>query len=63
MERSFRRIRNKLLGIVLPVVISQALCLTVPFILLAANAFVLAGAIIAYISQRNQLATKPGLGG
>lgn len=42
----------RILGVALPVVIATSLCLTVPFILLVADAAILSAAIFVFASER-----------
>ena len=42
----------KMLGIVIPVVVATTFCLTVPFIILVADAAILGAAILVFVSER-----------
>ena len=42
----------KTLGVVIPVLVATTFCLSVPFILIVADAAILAGAVVAFVSQR-----------
>jgi len=42
----------KLLGVIVPVLISTTFCMTVPLILLAGDALILAGAFVAFAAGR-----------
>jgi len=42
----------KTLGVIIPVFIATTFCLTVPFIIIVADAAVLAAALAIYISER-----------
>jgi len=47
----------KMLGVAIPVIVATALCLTVPFVIILADAAILAAAIVAFASER--VSTSP----
>ena len=44
----------KVLGIVVPVFVSTTFCLTVPFILLVADALILGAAVLFFVRERRE---------
>lgn len=42
----------RMLGVLIPVFIATTFCLTVPFIIIVADAAILTAAIVAYVSER-----------
>ena len=42
----------KTLGVIVPVLVATTFCLSVPFILIIADAAILAGAVVAFVAQR-----------
>jgi hypothetical protein len=47
-------ITAKVLGITVPVILSTTFCLTVPFILLVADALILCAAVLFFVRERRQ---------
>jgi len=45
----------KLLGIVIPVFVSSAFCLSVPFIILVADAAVLVATVVLFCAERRRI--------
>lgn len=46
----------KTLGVAVPVLVATSLCLSIPFILLIADAAILAAAIVVFVSERREAA-------
>jgi len=44
----------KIVGITVPVILSTTFCLTVPFILLVADAVILGGAVLFFVRERQE---------
>ena len=43
---------TKTLGVIIPVLVATTFCLSVPFILIVADAAILGGAVVAFVAQR-----------
>jgi hypothetical protein len=50
---------TKILGVIVPVLVVTTLCLSVPFIIMIADAVLLAGAVVAYVSQKRATVSVP----
>lgn len=50
----------KTLGVAIPVIVAASLCLSIPFMLLVADAAILAAAIVVYVSERRDSARIEG---
>ena len=46
----------KSLGVAIPVVVATSLCLSIPFMLLIADAAILAAAVFVFVSERRESA-------
>ncbi len=46
----------KSLGVAIPVVVATSLCLSIPFMLLIADAVILAAAVFVFVSERRESA-------
>lgn len=44
----------KVLGITVPVILSSTLCLTVPFMLLVADALIMGAALVFFVRERRE---------
>jgi hypothetical protein len=49
----------RILGVVIPVAVVTTFCLSVPFILMIADAAILAGAVAAFVGQRRAAVSEP----
>lgn len=47
---------SKTLGVAIPVVVATSLCLSIPFMLLIADAAILAAAVFVFVSERREAA-------
>lgn len=51
----------KTLGVAIPVLVATSFCLSVPFILLAADVAILAAAVALFVSERSDRRAAAGL--
>jgi len=49
----------KILGVIVPVLVATTFCLSVPFILIVADVVILAGAVVAFVSQKRTTIAVP----